>query len=72
MAAALSAVSGIACAQSAVTMSGMLDLGVVREAGGAAGAVTKVSSGLENGSRLIFKGTEDLGRSEERRVGKEC
>lgn len=61
MAAALSAVSGIACAQSAVTMSGMLDLGVVREAGGAAGAVTKVSSGLENGSRLIFKGTEDLG-----------
>jgi predicted porin len=61
MAAALSAVPGIACAQSAVTVSGMLDLGVVREAGGAAGAVTKVSSGLENGSRLIFKGTEDLG-----------
>jgi len=61
MAAALSAVYGIACAQSTVTMSGMLDLGVVREAGGAAGAVTKVSSGIENGSRLIFKGTEDLG-----------
>jgi len=61
MAAACSVVAAGACAQSTVTMSGMLDLGVVREAGGAAGSVTKVSSGIENGSRLIFKGTEDLG-----------
>lgn len=59
--AALAAWSGIAVAQSGVTVSGMLDLGVVRESGGAAGSVTKLSSGIENGSRLIFKGTEDLG-----------
>lgn len=59
--AALGALSHSAFAQSGVTISGMVDVGMVRESGGAAGAVTKVTSGIENGSRIVFKGNEDLG-----------
>lgn len=58
---ALFAIVGGVSAQTNVTIYGMLDLGVVREIGGAAGSVTKLSSGIQAGSRIGFKGTEDLG-----------
>lgn len=57
----LAALSGAAVAQSNVSLSGMVDLGLVHESGGKAGPVNKVSSGVENGSRIVFKGSEDLG-----------
>ena len=59
--AALAALSSSALAQSGVTISGMVDLGIVRESGGSGGPVTKVTSGVENGSRIVFRGNEDLG-----------
>lgn len=59
--AAMAALSCNASAQSGITISGMVDMGLVRESGGAAGPVTKISSGVENGSRIVFKGNEDLG-----------
>ena len=52
---------GVAHAQSGVSISGMVDMGLVRESGGAAGPATKLTSGVENGSRIIFRGNEDLG-----------
>jgi predicted porin len=42
-------------------MYGVLDMGIVNERGNAAGPVTKLTSGMNSGSRLGFKGTEDLG-----------
>ena len=48
-------------AQSSVTLYGVMDLGVVRESGGPAGSLTKLTSGMAGGSRLGFRGTEDLG-----------
>jgi predicted porin len=59
--AALATLSNVAAAQSNVSISGMVDMGLVRESGGSAGPVTKVTSGVENGSRITFKGSEDLG-----------
>lgn len=59
--AACSALAGTAAAQSSVSVYGLLDLAAVRESGGAAGAVTKLSSGVSAGSRIGFKGSEDLG-----------
>ncbi len=59
--AATAVLSQCAWAQSSVTMSGIVDMGVVRESGGAAGSVTKLTSGIANGSRLIFRGSEELG-----------
>jgi predicted porin len=59
--AVLSMASGIAAAQSAVTIYGLFDVALVRESGGAAGSMTKLTSGIGGGSRLGFKGTEDLG-----------
>lgn len=62
IAAAMSvALSQLAWAQNNVTVYGMLDAGVVVERGGTAGSVTKVGSGIAGGSRLGFKGSEDLG-----------
>ncbi len=61
LASALAAASQLAAAQSNVTIYGMIDMAVVRESGGVAGAATKVTSGTTGGSRLGFKGTEDLG-----------
>jgi len=58
---AAAAVPGAAWAQSSVTIYGVADAGLVREAGGPAGSVTNVSSGVASGSRLGFKGKEDLG-----------
>ena len=59
----LGALAGTAAAQSNVTVYGIVDMGVVRESGGtgANAASTKLTSGVESGSRLGFKGTEDLG-----------
>lgn len=53
--------AGAASAQSSVTVYGVMDAGIVSESGGAAGSVTKMTSGVQSGSRLGFKGTEDLG-----------
>lgn len=60
-AAVLAAASAPALAQSSVTVFGLLDIGLAHEKGGAGGAVTKVSSGMSNGSRIGFKGEEGLG-----------
>jgi predicted porin len=59
----LGALAGTAAAQSNVTVYGIVDMAVVRESGGtgAAAATTKLTSGVASGSRLGFKGTEDLG-----------
>lgn len=48
-------------AQSNVTIYGIVDAGIVRETGGAAGSVTKVTSGIGSQSRIGFRGVEDLG-----------
>jgi len=50
-----------ALAQSGVSIYGIADAGLVRETGGAAGAVSRVSSGVGSGSRLGLKGNEGLG-----------
>lgn len=57
----LVAFAASAQAQSGVTIYGLADMGMVRESGGKAGSVTKVSSGIGATSRLGFRGTEDLG-----------
>jgi predicted porin len=61
----LSAAVGVASAQTNVTVYGIVDMGVVHEFGTAiapaTGKTTKLSSGVQSGSRLGFKGTEDLG-----------
>lgn len=59
--AALSVVAGSAAAQSSVTMYGIADVGIVHESGNPAGAVNKLTSGISAGSRLGFRGVEDLG-----------
>ncbi|MFP5392346.1 MAG: porin [Gammaproteobacteria bacterium] len=58
---ALGAAAGSAQAQSAVTIYGIVDAGLVAERGGANGNVTRVSSGVGSASRLGFRGAEDLG-----------
>ncbi len=59
--AVLAAVSGMAAAQTNVTIYGLIDGGIEHQTGGANGAVTKLTSGVQNASRIGFKGTEDLG-----------
>jgi predicted porin len=59
--AALALISTGALAQSSVTIYGIVDAGLVRESGGPAGSVTNISSGIASGSRIGFKGKEDLG-----------
>ena len=56
----LGAFSGAAFAQSSVTIYGVADVGVQGTSAGN-GKTAKVTSGQEGGSRLGFKGTEDLG-----------
>jgi len=58
--AVLTAVSGAAFAQSSVTLYGKVDLGMVYDAGGP-GKSVRLDSGVTGGSRLGFKGVEDLG-----------
>lgn len=51
-----------AFAQTNVTVYGVVDMGFSHDDnGGSAGAVNRLDSGLLNGSRLGFKGSEDLG-----------
>jgi predicted porin len=60
--AVLAAITNYACAQSSsVSIYGLIDEAIVLERGGAAGPVNKLSSGVSAGSRLGFKGNEDLG-----------
>ncbi|RFB71169.1 MULTISPECIES: porin [unclassified Herbaspirillum] len=54
------AFSAAASAQSSVTIYGVVDEGLAYENAGAGGAF-RVDSGLQSGSRIGFKGTEDLG-----------
>ena len=44
-----------------IEMYGIVDMGFVKESGGASGSFTKLTSGAQSGTRLGFKGTEDLG-----------
>lgn len=48
-------------AQSTLTTYGIVDMGFVAESGGLDGSVDKITSGAQSGTRLGFKGTEDLG-----------
>ena len=59
--AALTVVAGTASAQSSVTIYGKVDLGLVLDSGNAGGKSVRVSSGVTGGSRIGFKGVEDLG-----------
>lgn len=53
--------SGAVFAQSSVSIYGIVDAGLVHESGGKAGSVNNLSGGIASGSRLGFKGKEDLG-----------
>ncbi len=68
------AVAGVAHAQSAITTYGVVDMGYVREMGEVPGLLNnsntqirptgnRVTSGAQSGTRLGFKGTEDLGNN---------
>ena len=58
----MGAFSGAAFAQSSVTIYGIADVGFQSlDNGTVAGRFNKIQSGQESGSRLGFKGTEDLG-----------
>lgn len=58
----MSAAAGTTFAQSNVTIYGVVDVGIAHENNGAAaGSVIRMDTGNLNGSRLGFKGTEDLG-----------
>lgn len=60
--AVLSAVAGAAQAQSSVTVYGILDMALQhQDLGNKAGSTTALDSGIQSGSRLGFKGSEDLG-----------
>ena len=59
--AVLTAVTGAASAQSSVTLYGKVDLGLVLDSGSSAGKSVRISSGVTGGSRIGFKGVEDLG-----------
>jgi predicted porin len=59
--AVLGAFAGAASAQTNVTVYGIVDAGLVHESGDQGDSVTKLGSGVQSGSRLGFKGTEDLG-----------
>jgi predicted porin len=52
---------GTAAAQTNVSIYGIVDAGLVRESGGPAGSLLKLTSGIANGSRIGLRGVEDLG-----------
>jgi predicted porin len=56
-----SALVSSAHAQSSVTVYGKVDLGLVIDSGNASGRSVRLSSGIGGGSRLGFRGEEDLG-----------
>ena len=53
--------SSAAMAQSSVTVYGVADAALVHESGGPAGSMNALTSGVASGSRIGFKGKEDLG-----------
>ncbi|MBK6470664.1 MAG: porin [Betaproteobacteria bacterium] len=56
------ATAALACsAQTSVTAYGILDVGVSQVSGYKGGSVKMLSSGIMDGTRLGFRGTEDLG-----------
>jgi len=57
--AVLTAVTGAAYAQSSVTLYGKIDLGLTLDSGAAKSV--RIDSGVTGGSRIGFKGVEDLG-----------
>jgi predicted porin len=59
--AALCAIAGTASAQSTVTLFGVVDLGLERTNLSPGSATTRLSSGIQSGSRWGVKGSEDLG-----------
>lgn len=59
--AALGIVAAPAFAQSNVTIYGLLDSAIVISKGAPTSQSTKLESGVSNGSRIGFRGTEDLG-----------
>jgi len=60
--AVLGACAGSAYAQTSITVYGLVDMGYVHDSGGIAGGnVNSLNSGIQSGSRLGFKGMEDLG-----------
>jgi predicted porin len=60
-AATLLTLSGMTHAQTSVSIYGIVDAGLVRESGGPDGNVTALGGGVASGSRLGFRGKEDLG-----------
>lgn len=58
---ALGLLSGHGVAQTSLTVYGLVDAGVVYERGAPGGSAAKLTSGVQSGSRLGFKGMEDLG-----------
>jgi predicted porin len=60
-AAALMALAGTAGAQSSVTLYGLVDIGLEQTRLSPGGSTTRLSSGIQSGSRWGVKGTEDLG-----------
>ena len=48
-------------AQSSVTMYGIVDLGATKVSGLKGGSISQLNSGIMDGSRLGFRGNEDLG-----------
>ena len=59
--AVLTAITGAAHAQSSVTLYGKVDVGMTLDSGSVLGKDVRLSSGVTGGSRLGFKGVEDLG-----------
>ena len=61
---AVAALSGAACAQSSVTIYGIVDLGVTHSTARGPGGThaTQVTSGNLSSSRVGFRGVEELGR----------
>lgn len=59
--AVLSSAATAAQAQSAITVYGVVDNYLARDSNGGPGALISMNSGSLNGSRLGFKGSEDLG-----------
>ncbi len=58
---ALALAASTAMAQSGVTIYGVLDVGVTQVSGLKGGSLKQLSSGIMDGSRLGFRGNEDLG-----------
>lgn len=59
--AAFAAFAGAASAQSAVTLYGVVDVGLEQTRLSPGGSTTRLSSGIQSGSRWGLKGSEDLG-----------